>query len=144
MGEGAKSIPLSLLFANVPAAPATITLTAGLSPLAHIKTAWTWGSAATNGDAISGYRVYIDDGYGGPFSLVYSGEGYPSTYVNTIEYTDLLKTKKLTCGLLYNVRVTALNSAGEGTHIVKNIHLGEKASHPRNPRVTNIVPGSKL
>jgi hypothetical protein len=102
----------------VPDAPATIALTAGLIPLAHIKASWTWGAANTNGDAITGYKVYIDDGFGGPFTLVYSGVGYPSTYTNTVEYTDLTKKTKLTCGLLYNIRVTALNSAGEGAHIV--------------------------
>lgn len=44
VGEGVKSIPLSLLFANIPDAPATISLTASLSPTPNINTSWTWGS----------------------------------------------------------------------------------------------------
>jgi hypothetical protein len=32
------------------------------------------------GDSISGYIVYIDDGFGGPFTKVFDGTDYPNTY----------------------------------------------------------------
>lgn len=68
---------------------------------------WT-ASLSVNGDAVSGYKVYLDDGFGGPFTLVYDGLNYPSTY--SFKITD----SHLTCGRLYAVQVTASNVAGEG------------------------------
>jgi hypothetical protein len=44
-----------------------------------MRVSWT-APASANGDAIHGYKVYIDDGIGGPYSLVFDGSNYASTY----------------------------------------------------------------
>jgi hypothetical protein len=64
-----------------------------------------------NGDSVSGYRVYLDDGFGGPFTEVYDGKNFPSTYEFTVP------ENQLTCGRRYSVQVTAQNVAGEGSYI---------------------------
>ena len=95
-----------------------------------------WSAPTTiNGDDILGYRVYIDNGRGGPFSLVYDGEMFPSTYsylAGEIESLD--------CGYLYMIRVTALNVAGEGDHISGSTHLGNVPSNPKSPYWLTITP----
>jgi hypothetical protein len=45
-----------------------------------------------NGDAVSGYKVYVDDGLGGPFTQMFDGANYPSTYKYEM-------TEGLVCGL---------------------------------------------
>ena len=50
----------------------------------------------------------------------------------------------LECGLLYIVRVTALNSAGEGDFVADSIHLGNEPSNPKNPRMLSVAPASTL
>ena len=63
------SISNSILFANVPSNPATLTLSASQSA---IVAKWT-APVSANGDSVSGYRVYVDDGLGGPFKIVLDG-----------------------------------------------------------------------
>ena len=48
----------------------------------------------------------MDDGEGGDYSLIYDG----STYANVYSFT---LTDYLDCGVLYNVYVVAVNSAGD-------------------------------
>lgn len=43
--------------------------------------------------------------------LVYDGSNYPAVYSHTITSEDNL----ITCGVVYNVEVTAINSAGESS-----------------------------
>lgn len=76
---------------------------------AQILASWT-APSQVNGDAIDGYNVYVDDGYGGPFSLAFGGANQANTYQYTIT--------GLQCGLPYSVKVTAVNSAGEGPSVV--------------------------
>jgi len=64
-------------------------LTASLNPT-KIKAEWS-APTYVNGDAVTGYKVYVDDGLGGQFTLVFNGDNYPSTY----EYNIF----NLTCGL---------------------------------------------
>lgn len=51
----------------------------------------------TNGDAVRGYKLYIDDGEGGDFNLVYDGSNFANIYTYTIG------SKYIQCGILYNV-----------------------------------------
>jgi hypothetical protein len=46
----------------------------------------------------------MDDGYGGPYSVIYNGINYPNVFV----YTQT----GLTTGLSYNFKVAALNFNG--------------------------------
>lgn len=61
-----------VIFANIPTAPASLTLFATAFP-ASIKADWT-APTNVNGDSVSGYRVYIDDGFGGAYQLVLNGQ----------------------------------------------------------------------
>jgi hypothetical protein len=83
---------------------------------------WT-APASENGDAVTGYKVYVDDGFGGPFAMVFDGHLYPSTYQYTI-------SQGLVCGRRYFVQVTALNVAGEGPYTEAAIWLGMPPSEP--------------
>lgn len=92
IGESILSKSNSVVFANIPEAPTSLTLTPTAYP-ASIKAEWT-APTSVNGDAVSGYRVYLDDGFGGAFELVLDGDS-SSTYSYEIP--------NLTCGLQYFV-----------------------------------------
>ncbi len=59
------------------------------------------------GGKISGYNLYIDDGYGGNFKKAYSTVGVSST-INTF------LIRNLTTGLYYRLKVEASNFNGVG------------------------------
>ena len=104
VGESLLSFSNTVQFANVPSALATSFLTSTSSP--SLTVAWS-ASALTNGDAVRGYNLYIDDGAGGDFTLVYD----ESLISNLYDYT--IGSNFVECGVLYNVKVTAVNVAGE-------------------------------
>ena len=64
VGESKLSMAKTIKFANVPAQPQTLLLTAWQT---GIRADWTKPLQVT-GDAVSGYKVYVDDGLGGPFT----------------------------------------------------------------------------
>ena len=70
IGESDDSVIISSLFANAPSEPATVTLTASSTPSLLVE--WT-APSSVNGDSVQGYYVYIDDGEGGEYTLVYDG-----------------------------------------------------------------------
>jgi hypothetical protein len=104
VGESLLSPSNTVQFANPPSAPATLTLTSTSAP--SLTASWT-ASALSNGDAVRGYKLYIDDGVGGDFIMVYDGSRISNVYQHTIG-SNLVE-----CGVLYNVEVTAINVAGE-------------------------------
>jgi hypothetical protein len=66
----------------------------------------TWNEVIpTDGVAITGYKLYMDDGYSGNFFVVYDGSGYPFT----TSYTAV----NLTTGLPYRFYVVASNINGD-------------------------------
>lgn len=71
----------TILFANIPSAPASLTLTSDASP--SLTATWT-APLSANGDAVSGYKLYIDDGQGGDYTLVYDGSNQANVYSYTI------------------------------------------------------------
>lgn len=105
IGESLKSPPLTTLFSNTPSQPATLVLTSTDAP--SIKASWTVPSSL-NGDVIRGYKLYIDDGEGGDYIMIYDGTNFANVYSYTIAGSDILQ-----CGVIYNLKITALNSAGE-------------------------------
>jgi hypothetical protein len=133
IGSSPLSVANSILFANVPDAPATLQLTPTADP-AQIRADWS-APLQVNGDAVHGYRVFVDDGLGSTFQLAHEGN-QASTYTYTIT--------ELTCGLLYHVKVTAKNVAGEGTWIMENVWLGEPPSEPLEPELLEIYPEVSL
>ena len=92
------------MFSNVPSVPATLTLTSTAKP--DITATWT-APSTINGDAVKGYKLYIDDGEGGDYSLVYDGSKFANIYTYNIG-SDYVK-----CGVIYYLMITAINSAGE-------------------------------
>jgi len=78
IGESRLSLANTVLFANVPDMPASITLSSNNNP-ATIDINWS-APLQANGDAVWGYRVYLDNGLGGPFQLIYDSVGYSSIY----------------------------------------------------------------
>ena len=70
VGESELSPAARVTFANRPSAPASLTLSATKEP--SIQALWT-ASSAINGDLIQGYKLYIDNGVGGEFILVFDG-----------------------------------------------------------------------
>lgn len=90
---------------------------------------------SANGDSVSGYRVYVDDGFGGPFRLVLDGADQSSTYQHAIE--------SLKCGLNYFVKVSALNTAGEGPTIEQSLWHGAVPSEPLNPVLVAVTPNTE-
>jgi hypothetical protein len=109
IGESALSEANTVLFANVPSSPATLTLATQMisKEEPHIVSTWT-APSSMNGDVVSGYKLYIDDGRGGDYVLAYDGSGFANVYTFTI-------VRRVTCGVVYNVKITAINIAGEST-----------------------------
>lgn len=129
VGEGPKSVASSLLFANVPSAP-EITLIPTAGDINTILVSWK-APADENGDSASGYKVYLDNGLGGPFNLIFDGSAFPSRFSFLAGET----TELLTCGRLYQARVTALNVAGESDSDTVSVYLGNVPSNPKSPRM---------
>jgi len=51
----------------------------------YIRATWT-APVSTNGDAVKGYRLYVDDGEGGDYTLVYDGSlAFPNVYTFLIK-----------------------------------------------------------
>lgn len=73
----------------MPTAPATLTLTAASLP--SITASWT-APTTMNGDVVKGYKLYMDDGQGGDFSLIYDGSLFANVYTYTVS------SDKLVCG----------------------------------------------
>ena len=59
VGESLLSSANTILFANPPSSPASLTLTSDATP--SLTASWT-APTSVNGDAVSGYNLYIDDG----------------------------------------------------------------------------------
>ena len=110
-----------------------MTLTPSADP-ASILAQWT-APDSLNGDSIHGYRVYVDDGNGGPFNLAIDIAS-STTYA--------FRIPSLECSLFYAVKVSAYNVAGEGVSITKSVWLGEPPSEPLNLRVSSILPSNSL
>ena len=79
----------------------------------------------------------MDNGRGGPFIKVYDSVGYSSIY--SYKATDAIE-----CGYLYNVRVSAINTAGEGAFIQEHVWVGVPPTAPLNPRMSSVVPMTSL
>ena len=45
------------------------------------------------------YKLYIDDGEGGDYTLEYDGTGFPNVYKFIIK-------EQIACGVVYNFKVT--------------------------------------
>lgn len=138
IGESDFSPANTVVFANVPDAPAQLTLTPTYAEPSTIMIQWA-EPAQVNGDDVDGYKVYIDNGRGGPFELILDATGFPSRYSYTAG-----EHEQLDCGYLYMVRVTATNVAGEGSHIASSVHLGNVPSNPKSPAMEAVVPQSAL
>ena len=134
IGESALSPSNMIIFANLPEAPLSLSLTPTDSP-ATILVKWS-APASANGDDVTGYKVYVDNGRGGPFKLALDASEFPSSYSFLISELD--------CGYLYMVRVTASNVAGEGPHIAGSVHLGVPPSNPKSPLQVSVVPNTEL
>ena len=125
IGESNLSPSRMLVFANLPDKPASITLTPTNGQRATLLIQWQ-APSSTNGDPVSTYKVYLDNGRGGPFTLIF--EGVPSSYSYEAGVTE-----ELDCGYLYMVRISASNVAGEGAYISGSAHLGNTPSNPKTP-----------
>lgn len=135
VGEGLLSPSARITFANRPSAPASLTLSS--SSLPRIDASWT-APASSNGDAVSGYRLYIDDAAGGPDITVFDGsKDQPATY-------SFALTDSLVCGAMYTLKVTAFNVAGESDGTSKQIKVGSVPSAPLLLNMTAIVPLATL
>lgn len=99
----------------------------------QIEVYWT-APIQVNGDAVRGYKVYIDDGVGGPYTQVF--ESFASTYHYTVQGAE--------CGKQYFIQVTALNVAGEGSAITNQIWLGLVPTQPLNPVLLSVAPELSL
>ena len=88
-------------FPGKPAAPTKVAAESG-----YYYITLSWLKSADTDLPVIGYNLYMDDGYGGDFTLIYNGQNYP----NVLKYTQT----GLTTGLKYNFKVAALNFNGEG------------------------------
>lgn len=104
VGESLHSPSIRVTFANRPDPPASLTLSATSQP--SITANWT-ATPDSKGDMPSGYRLYIDNGDGGVWRLVFDGSNdQPATLSFVIG-------SNIECGGIYNLNVTAVNVAGE-------------------------------
>lgn len=99
---------LRIALGRLPGQPSAPLKVEAASSMSSLMMAWT---QPVEGDIdeieITGYSLYMDDGYHGEFSAIYDGRGYPEAY-------QFLATN-LTTGLPYRFAVTAHNLNGEST-----------------------------
>jgi len=135
VGESARSPSARITFANRPDAPASLTLSSNKTP--SIDAHWT-APANSNGELPSGYRLYLDNGAGGQYQMVFDGsQDKPGTF-------SFMVSHSIVCGGRYSLMVTAVNVAGESDGKVNEIKVGEPPSPPLYPRLTAITPLSSL
>ena len=89
---------------TLPPQPNPPTKVEALSSISSIAVTWN-EVIPTDGVAITGYKLYMDDGYSGNFFVVYDGTGYP--------YTTSYTAVNLTTGLPYRFYVVASNINGD-------------------------------
>jgi len=127
---------VTILFANVPTIPALLTLTSIVPSIEYPQILATWTtSISSNGDSILGFKLYIDDGEGGDYSKVFDGTSDAYFYV--------IK-QDIKCGVVYNVKVTAFNSAGESLPTLQRLRVGIPSSVPLFLNMTSLVPSTSL
>ena len=138
VGESAKSESNTILFSNIPSAPASLVLASIVETKEqpYIRATWT-APTQLNGDAVKGYKLYIDDGEGGDYTLVYDGTGFPNVYQFIIK-------EQIACGVVYNVKVTAINYAGESAPTLQRMRVGKPSSVPLYLKWTKIVPEASI
>lgn len=86
---------------------------------------------------MKGYKLYIDDGEGGDYTLVYDGTGFPNVYQFIIK-------EQIACGVVYNVKITAINYAGESAPTLQRMRVGKPSSVPLYLKWTKIVPEASI
>ncbi|MHB8604797.1 MAG: fibronectin type III domain-containing protein [Thermoplasmatota archaeon] len=117
IGEGAQSNEASATPAGPPGAPSALTASGG-----NAQVSLSWGAAATNGAAITDYKIYRATASGSETYISHTGGANTS-------YAD----KGLTNGQAYFYKVSAVNSVGEGP-------LSNEAN--ATPTQTVTVPGA--
>jgi hypothetical protein len=106
LGPRQVSLPL---FAQprdqIPGAPPPPYLVSSTATSIKVK----WEHPTTNGGTpVTGYRLYMDDGAGGDYFMVYDGTGYE----NVKEFDTATKISTMTSGLKYRFKVQSLNAIG--------------------------------
>lgn len=84
----------------MPSSPSAPTKVLGLSSVSSIAVEWT--ELTSQALLVTTYNLYMDDGFGVNFNIVYSGTGFSQVIEN------------LTPGNNYNFYLTATNFNGEG------------------------------
>ena len=102
IGEGPQSNPLTIWAVDLPSAPTLSLVDTGRD---FCSVQWTAEPAPEN-SLITGYKVLIDDGYDGDFSIAYDGSSNPSKLDAIV---TLLRPQTI-----YRLKVTAGNKAGMG------------------------------
>jgi len=130
VGESPLSGSLNVKFANVPTVPTSVSTTATKESLTL-----SWAApASTNGDAVSAYKVYLDDGKGGDLELI------ETTIASSFSYI----IEGIECGLTYNAEITAVNGAGESLPAQVNKRVGQVSLSPRNLKLSAVVPTTSV
>lgn len=75
-----------------------------VSSLDETSITMSWSVSADKNLTVIGYQLYMDDGYGGDYTIIYNGHNFPNVLSYTVD--DLIR------GLDYNFKVTALNFNG--------------------------------
>lgn len=140
VGESGASTPYSLLFANPPTVPTSLVLTGTMT---SVTIAWQ-APSNYNGDPVRGYKIFMDDGKGGPLQQVYDGSTNPQNFkVYFFELFNILYstfTDGIEAGLRYNVEIKAINIAGESLSAVGYVLAGNKPSPPYGLKAVSINP----
>ena len=138
VSESELSNAITFLFANVPSVPQSLTLTSTETTISA-----TWAApASNNGDTVTGYMIYLNDGQGSEATLIQNTIGSPSI----LSFRTLIGVDgaHLICGRRYYLKITAVNVAGESTASQSSVIVGEVPNKPQNVRVTGSVPDDKL
>src|SRR5262249_41672633 len=126
IGEGSQSNELSSTPAGIPGSP-TLSVAAG-----NTTASLSWTTPASNGSAITSYRIYR--------STVSGAETFLTTVGSTTaNYIDA----GLTNGVTYYYEVSAVNGKGEGLPSAEQIATpSAPATAPGAPTLNSATPGS--
>jgi hypothetical protein len=128
-GEGPRSQRLTLIASDIATAPRFVQIT--MTSKEQIDIAWT-KPALPGAAGMSGYKVYVDDGNGGPINnLIWDGGMRASTLTFSWAPRFSDGSVALIAGAVYRFQAQSVNPTGDG--LLSEIVSAVAASRPLSP-----------
>ncbi len=137
-GTGSAVVSSAVTPVGSPDTPAAPTANGGLSSITV-----TWAAPATNGSAITGYRVQRSTSDLGPFANITNGACVAATVNASTSTSCVDNDSALSASSTYYYRVAAISAAGDSLYSDRS-GGATLISDPTAPDITSITPGDRI